>query len=202
MGNQFFTQPSKTFQRPPTGAGFRLHDRFCFSVKRHEREGNKTMSGKRDRPYIQFHAEGQKPSVFFSPLRGEWKLCLFNLVPISEALNTLKVSICAKRKSWQEHSAFSAPSHLFRRDFMSPTSSARRRSTNSATILQWGDRQRGAKAQRVCKHRAKCTASWRSEAILGSLPYRSLEGKNKRTLSGVFQSIPHSTLSNLRVKGD
>lgn len=121
MGNQFFTQPSKTFQRPPTpltGAGFRLHDRFCFSVKRHEREGNKTTSGKRDRPYIQFHAEGQKPSGFiFPPLRGEWKLCLFNLVPISEALNTLKVSICAKRKSWQEHSAF-APSHLFRRDFI------------------------------------------------------------------------------------
>lgn len=159
------------------------------------------MSGKHDRPYIQFHAEGQKSSVFFSPLRGGWKLCLFNLVPISEALNTLKVSICARRKSWQEHSAF-APSHLFRRDLMSPTSSARRRSTNSAMILQWGDRQRGAKAQRVCKHRAKYTASWRSEAILTSLLHWSLEGKNKCILSGVFQSIPHSTLSNLRVKGD
>lgn len=46
------------------------------------------MSEKPDLPYIQFHTEGQKPSVFF--LKHEWQRCLFNLVPIFEALNTLK----------------------------------------------------------------------------------------------------------------
>lgn len=84
-GNLFCMQPSKTFQSHKvqvlgSTTGFAS---LCRGIK-----GKKKVSKKPDLPYIQFHTEGQKPSVFF--LKHEWQRCLFNLVPIFEALNTLK----------------------------------------------------------------------------------------------------------------